>query len=100
MTKQSIFSNIDCHELETTPMSSTGNSEVTASSQGSLSEFAKMYCQQRAFSEFDETKPEEVDKKKPKKVDDKKEGMCSSKNSLDSVEPFGYSFKSCKKRSF
>ena len=99
MTKQSIFSNIDCHELETTPLSSTGNSEVTASSQGSLSEFAKMYCQQRAFSKFDETKPKEVDDKKANN-DIKKEGMCSIKNSLASVEPKGFSFKSCKKRSF
>ena len=90
MTKQSIFSNIDCHELETTPLSSTGNAEVTESSQSSLSEFAKMYCQQKAFSKFD--------KKKPKKAnDDKKEGMYSKKP-MDSVEPEGFSFKSGKKR--
>lgn len=99
MTKQSIFSNIDCHELETTPLSSTGNAEVTANSQGSLSEFAKMYCQQRAFSKFDETKPKEVDDKKAND-DIKKEGMYSSKNSLASVEPEGFSFKSSKKKCF
>lgn len=85
MTKQSIFSNIDCHALETTPLSSTGNKDVTTSAQGSLNEFAKMYCQQKAFSEFD------------KKKSDKKEGMCSKKSST-SVEPLGFSFKFGKKR--
>lgn len=99
MTKQSIFSNIDCNALETTPLSSTGNTDVTTSSQNSLNEFAKMYCQQKAFSKFDETKPKEVDDKKAND-DIKKEGMCNSKNYLASVEPEGFSFKSYKKRCF
>ena len=90
MTKQSIFSNIDCHALETTPLSSTGNQDITISSQGSLNEFAKMYCQQKSFSKFDE-------KQSDKKESDKKEGMCSKKSSTI-VEPMGFSFKSGKKR--
>ena len=85
MTKQSIFSNIDCHALETTPLSSTGNQDITANSQGSLTEFAKMYCQQKSFSKFDETKSE------------KTEGMCSKKK-LTIAEPMGFSFNSRKKR--
>ena len=85
MTKQSIFSNIDCHALETTPLSSTGNQDITANSQGSLTEFAKMYCQQKSFSKFD------------KKESEKKEGMCTKKSSTI-VEPMGFSFKSGKKR--
>lgn len=99
MTKQSIFSNIDCHALETTPLSSTGNQDITANSQGSLTEFAKMYCQQKSFSKFDDKKPKEVDDKKAND-DIKKEGMCSSNNFLASVEPQGFSFKSSKKRCF
>lgn len=87
MTKQSIFSNIDCNALETSPLSSTGNQDVTLNAQGALNEFAKMHCQQKAFSKFDKTKS------------DKKEGMYGKRQSISiSTEPIGYSFKIGKKR--